>query len=300
MNQFTIAKEVSTASIGLHSGDIIHMTLKPAAPNSGIVFVRTDLGGASVRAHLDNIDFKMLQLATTLRNGDALVQTTEHLLSACRAAGVDNLTVELDGPEVPIMDGSSAPFLIMIEESGLKKQAQSRTFLEILKPFVLEDGEKRVAINPYNGFRVSYEIDFDHPVIKRQSKTITLNQANYENQIAPARTFGFLRDVTALQQMGLIRGGNMDNAVVLDGDRVLNGALRLPDEFVSHKILDLVGDFAVLPHWIKGHVTAYKAGHEMHARFLKALLDNPDCWRLVSAGAEETVSRPATPVAVPA
>jgi UDP-3-O-[3-hydroxymyristoyl] N-acetylglucosamine deacetylase len=186
--------------------------------------------------------------------------------------GIDNAIVELDGPEVPIMDGSATPHLVLLEEAGVKKQAVPRQTLRVCKPFVMEDGGKRLAIQPSNAFRVTYEIEFDHPLIRTQRKTVLVDDANYENLIAPARTFGFLKDVNHLKSRGLIQGGSLDNAIVLDGDRILNESLRLDDEFVSHKILDLIGDFALSGMRFQGHVYANKAGHELHARCLRALI----------------------------
>ncbi len=289
--QSTLRSEVKATGVGLHSGKLVHLKLKPAAPNTGVVFVRTDLNGASVKACPENIDFKALQLATTLRSGDVVVQTTEHLMSALCAAKVDNLVVELDGPEVPIMDGSAAPFLVLLDEAGIRRQAVPAKVLKITKAFRFEMNGKTVAVEPGSDYRISYEIHFDHPLIRRQKKTITFNASRYESEIAPARTFGFLKDINHLKSLGLARGGSLENAVVLDGDRILNESLRLNDEFVSHKILDMMGDLAVSGYRFQGHFTAFKAGHEMHARFLTALLQARDCWTLVTE--EETDSRPA-------
>lgn len=294
--QTTLKDTVRAVGTGLHSGDLIEMQLKPAAPNTGVVFVRTDLAGASVKASISNIDYSMLQLATTLRNGEAMVQTTEHLMSALYAAGVDNVIVELSAPEVPIMDGSAEPFLMLIEEAGIKHQVAPRNYLEITKPFHFEHEGKTISAEPCRDFKVSYEISFDHPLIRTQRKTVTVGK-KYDEQIAPARTFGFLKDVNYLQSIGLIKGGSLENAIVLDGDRVLNESLRLDDEFVSHKILDLVGDFSVVGHRIKGHFTAARAGHEVHALFMKALLES-DCVRLVKADEREELAAPMLAVAV--
>ncbi|CAM2065915.1 UDP-3-O-acyl-N-acetylglucosamine deacetylase [Sulfidibacter corallicola] len=284
-NQATIRHEVHAVGTGLHSGKLVHMTLRPAPPNTGIVFVRTDLHGAYVKASVEAIDFEMLQLATTLRNGDVVVQTTEHLLSALFSANVDNVIVEIDGPEVPIMDGSSAPFLVLLDEAGIKRQPVPAKVLKIVKPFSFEAGGKKVWVTPSGDFRVSYEIRFDHPLIQRQRKTMNVHSREYEEQVAPARTFGFLRDLDYLKSKGLIQGGSMDNAIVLDADRILNESLRLKDEFVSHKILDMIGDLAVAGVRFQGHFHGYKAGHEMHARFLRALLAAEDCYVVVQDGA---------------
>jgi len=300
LKQATIAREVKALGTGLHSGDLVHMTLKPAAPNTGIRFVRTDLAGVTIKACVENIDFGALQLATTLVADGAAVHTVEHLLSALYAVGINNLIVELDGAEVPIMDGSAAPFLVLLEEAGLKKQPVAAKLIRVLKPFSFSLGEKRVEIKPGNDLSVSYEIDFDHPLIRRQCKTVKVSHAFYENQIAPARTFGFLRDVNYLKSKGLIKGGSLENAVVLDGDRVLNDSLRFPDEFVTHKILDLIGDFSVAGFRLQGHVTAYKAGHEIHAHFMRAFLAARDCYEIVQPTLdEEAWSVPSQPLSRP-
>jgi UDP-3-O-[3-hydroxymyristoyl] N-acetylglucosamine deacetylase len=266
------------------------LSLKPAPPNSGIVFSRTDLNGAYVKAELARIDFSALQLATTLRDGDVVVQTTEHLLSALYGMGIDNCLVTLDGSEVPIMDGSSAPFLALIEKAGIRSQAVARKILKVEKPFHFEWEGKTVSVTPDSGFRISYEIQFDHPMIRRQRKTVAFNRTYYENEIAPARTFGFLQDIDYLKSLGLIKGGSLDNAVVLDGERILNEGLRFNDEFVAHKILDMVGDLAVSGYRFQGHFTAYKAGHETHARFLQAFLEAEDCYSVVIPTRERTVA----------
>ena len=297
MNNFqnTIAKETRALGVGLHSGKLIEMNLRPSDADTGVVFVRTDLDYAEVKACMENIDYSALQMATTLRSGKAVVQTTEHLMSALYGAGVDNVIVELSGPEVPIMDGSAAPFLVLIEEAGLKKQNALRKVLKIEKPFEYELDGKKVSVEPGADFNISYEIDFDHPLIRRQVKTMSVTDHGYENEIAPARTFGFLKDINYLKSLGLIQGGSLENAVVLDGDRILNESLRSNDEFVSHKILDMIGDFAISGLRFQGHFRAWKAGHEMHARFLRALLNARDCWSLVS---EEEVMQNEKPAGI--
>lgn len=280
--QATIKKEVHAVGVGLHSGKPIHLALKPAPPNTGIVYVRTDLNGESVKLAIENVDFNALQLATALRRDQVVVQTIEHLQSALFSLGVDNLFIELDGAEVPIMDGSSTPFLVLLEEAGIKKQSVPAKVLKITKSFEFEADGKRVWVHPANDFRISYEIRFDHPLIKNQEKTVIVGDASYENQIAPARTFGFLRDVNYLKSKGLVRGGSIDNAIVLDGDRMLNESLRLKDEFVSHKILDFIGDLSVAGMRLEGHFFGYKAGHEMHAKFLRELLQATSCYEIVT------------------
>jgi len=288
--QQTLGQDVRAVGVGLHSGRVVNMSVKPAPPNTGIVFSRTDLGGVAVKAETANVDFSMLQLATVLRKGEVVVQTTEHLMSALYGMGVDNAIVELDGPETPIMDGSAAPFLVLLEEAGVKQQAAPRKLLRILKPFRLDMGDKSLSVEPCRDFRVTYRIAFDHPLIREQSKTLNLDQGRYETQIAPARTFGFLKDIEYLKGKGLVRGGSLDNAIVLDGQRILNDSLRLKDEFVSHKILDLVGDLALAGMRFQGSFKAFKAGHELHARFLKALLEDASRYEIVTAGEPRNAS----------
>ena len=194
------------------------------------------------------------------------------------------------------MDGSAAPFLVLVEEAGLRSQAVPRKVLKIVKPFRYQSQGKSMSAEPGTQFSVSYEIHFDHPLIRSQRKTVVLDSTGYENQIAPARTFGFLKDVNYLKSKGLIRGGSLENAVVLDGDRILNESLRFKDEFVSHKILDMVGDLAIGGYRLQGHFRAEKAGHEVHALFLKALLAADDCYRIVTEKAETEAAVPATSV----
>ena len=280
--QTTVAKEVRAVGNGLHSGEPITVTIKPAPPKTGYVFVRTDLDGGSVKASIDSVDFERLQLATTLAAGDVSIQTTEHLLSALCASGVDNAVIEVDGPELPIMDGSASPFLFLIEEAGIKQQAVAASYLKIIKPFHFSHGDKRISVHPDKQFRISYEIEFDHPLIQRQNKTVVVNRSCYEHEIAPARTFGFLKDVNYLKSIGLIKGGSLENAILLDGDSMVNESLRQNDEFVSHKILDMIGDLAICGYRLQGHFVAYKAGHQAHAMFLKALLAARDCYEIVS------------------
>ncbi|MCB1041647.1 MAG: UDP-3-O-acyl-N-acetylglucosamine deacetylase [Acidobacteria bacterium] len=295
--QWTLKQEVSALGVGLHSGRLIEMRLAPASPNTGVTFVRTDLNGQSVRAHIDHVDFKNLQLATVLKNGSCVVQTTEHLLSALYAKGIDNVIVYLNGAEVPIMDGSASPFLYLIEEAGIKRQAVARKELIIKKEIRFEKDGKWVVAKPAAAYRVTYEIEFDHPLIRHQKKTVTVTSSNYDSDVARARTFGFLNDVNALKKMGLIRGGSLENAIVLDSDGVLNEGLRSADEFVSHKILDLVGDFSLCGHRIRGAFHAHKAGHEIHAMFMRYLLQNQDAYEIVEhpVGAEGQVTGVARP-----
>jgi len=285
--QQTLNDEIRSIGIGLHSGNPIEMILQPSAPNKGIVFVRKDLGGITIPVNPSAIDKNRLQLATTLRSGDAIVQTTEHLLSALYSMGVDNATVVLDGPEVPIMDGSAAPFIFLIEQAGIKTQKVPRKILKILKPFHFEMNGKKISVKPSKDFNVSYHISFQHPLIGRQNKTTVVNAKNYVDKISFARTFGFMSDVNHLKKMGLIKGGSVDNAIVLDGSDILNGSLRSKDEFVTHKILDFIGDIAVAGFRFQGDFSASKAGHEAHALFLLALLESKEHY-VISTQEEES------------
>lgn len=269
--QQTLAKAVQAKGIGLHSGKMVHLKLVPAPAHHGIRFFRTDLG-VEIEALSQNVDFSALQLATTLRKEKGCIQTTEHLMAALYAMGIDNLRVEVDSAEIPIMDGSAAPFIYLIEEAGIKKQTAVRRVLKVTKPFHFNHQEKTVSVYPCETFRISYEINFDHPLIQKQQKTVEINPTLFEAEVSRARTFGFLKDVQMLKKMGLIQGGSIDNAIVLDGDRMLNASLRQKDEFVSHKILDCVGDLALCGARFQGHVVANKAGHEVHALFLRALM----------------------------
>jgi len=294
--QQTITEEIKAVGIGLHSGNPIEIQLQPAAPNSGIVFVRKDLEGKTITVCPENVDESRLQLATTLQENGAIVQTTEHLLSALYSLGIDNVTVILDGPEVPIMDGSAAPFIYLIEQAGIKTQKVARKVLRITKPFHFEKDGKTVSVKPSSQFKVNYKISFAHPMIGIQNKAITVDVDEYKRGVSNARTFGFLSDVNQLKKMGLIKGGSVDNAIVLDGTDILNGSLRSQDEFVAHKILDFIGDLAVCGLRLEGEFSAFKAGHEVHALFLKALLSAQDCYEVVVASevnTPELVEQPA-------
>lgn len=275
--QHTLKRQVSCAGIGLHSGAKVTLTLKPAAADTGIVFRRTDLGidiPASVR-HVTG-----LQYATVLGRDGATVETVEHLLAALTSAGIDNVIVELSQREVPIMDGSSAPFLFLIHEAGVKRLSAPRKYLKVLRPVAVTSGDKRAAVYPSDHFKVSYTISFDHPLLRHQSRTSRITEQVFADEIASARTFGFLKEVEWLRQQGLALGGSLENAIVIGDTGVLN-ALRFEDEFVRHKMLDAIGDLALLGHPLLGHVVAHRAGHALHTSLAARLLDEPDAWCLV-------------------
>ena len=290
--QRTIRRQVSCAGIGLHSGNKVTLTLKPAAADAGIVFRRTDLG-IEIPATVKHVS--AFHYATVLGRDGATVETVEHLLAALVSVGIDNVVVELNHNEVPIMDGSSAPFLFLIHEAGVKRLAAPRKYLKILRPVQIANGDKRIAIYPSDHFKVSYTISFDHPLLRHQSRTERITEQSFAESIAPARTFGFLKEVELLRQNGLALGGSLENAIVIGDAGVLN-ALRFEDEFVRHKILDAVGDLALVGHPIVGHVVAHRAGHALHTALASRLLEERDAWMLMESPAVAQMLPTAVPV----
>ncbi len=292
--QRTVRRHVSCAGIGLHSGNKVTLSLKPAAAGTGIRFRRVDLGGVEIPASVGNL--AGIQYATGLARNEASVDTVEHLLAALVALGVDNVVVELNYPEVPIMDGSASPFVYLIQEAGIRPLAAPRRYLKVVRPISLSRGEKRIALFPSDHFKVTYSISFDHPLLRHQARTLQVTEASFVEEIAPARTFGFLKEVELLRRNGLALGGSLENAVVLGETGVLNNSLRFEDEFVRHKILDAVGDLALVGYPIIGHLVAHRAGHGLHTAFARRIMEEPDAWRLVEVGA--LPPRVRTPVAV--
>ena len=292
--QQTLRRQVSCAGIGLHSGTRVSLTLKPAAAGTGIVFRRADLG-VDIPARVEQV--AAINYATVLGADGATVETVEHLLAALVSAGVDNVIVELTQPEVPIMDGSSAPFLFLIQEAGLKKLSTPRRYLKVLRPISVASGDKHIAIYPSDHFKVSYTISFDHPSLRHQSRTMRITEQSFNDEIAPARTFGFLKEVEWMRQQGLALGGSLDNAIVIGDTGPLN-PLRFDDEFVRHKILDAVGDLALLGKPVLGHVVAHRAGHGLHTLLAKQLLAEPDAYAVVEESAAPSAELDA--VAAPA
>jgi UDP-3-O-[3-hydroxymyristoyl] N-acetylglucosamine deacetylase len=259
------------------------MTLRPAPAGHGIRFVRTDLDGAEIPATVSHV--ASIQYATVLSCGQASVETVEHLLAALVSQGIDNVVVELSQPEVPIMDGSAAPFIYLIHEAGLRKLAAPRTLLRVLRPVSVEQGDKSIALYPSDRFKISYTISFDHPLLRQQSRTAEIGETLFAEEIAPARTFGFLKEVEMLRQRGLALGGSLDNAVVLGETGALN-TLRFEDEFVRHKILDAVGDLALVGYPLIGHVVVHRGGHGLHTAVAARLLADRAAWELVDLGAD--------------
>ena len=285
-SQRTLKRQISCAGIGLHSGHKVTLTLKPAAADTGIRFRRTDLG-VEIPASVEHVS--TVQYATVLGQSGATVETVEHLLSALVAAGIDNVIVELSQREVPIMDGSSAPFLYLLQEAGVKRLPQARKYLKILKPVQITSGDKRIAIYPSDHYKVSYTISFDHPLLRHQTRTERITEQSFSEHIASARTFGFLKEVEWLRQQGLALGGSLENAIVISDTGVLN-ALRFEDEFVRHKILDVIGDLALIGRPLLGHVVAHRAGHALHTQLAAAVLADAEAWTLVEAPAAAPAS----------
>lgn len=280
MNEKTIQNEVSCSGIGLHSGEKIHLRLIPAPEGSGILFSRADLGGIRIPANAAHV--VSTHLSTTIGVEGATVQTIEHLLAAIAAFGIDNLIVELDGPEVPILDGSAAPFAELLSRAGLVHQKKARRVVQLIEPITVMEKGKRITIHPSSTFEISYKIQFDHPLIASQSYDYRHSWQAFMAEIAPARTFGFLKDVQMLQSMGLARGGSLENAVVIGEDQVLNEeGLRFSDEFVRHKILDLIGDLSLLGMPILGRIEAVCSGHMLHARLIKEILQNKKACKIL-------------------
>jgi len=271
-HQHTFKQSVSCVGIGLHSGKKVRLSLRPAPADTGIVFVRTDLDGSPpIPARLDNVVDTLR--ATTLGLDGVTVSTVEHLLSALSGLGVDNARIEVSSPEVPIMDGSSEPFVRLIRSAGLERQDRPRKYYTLSGPLTVRDGDRFVSAVPSSDFKVECFIDFDHPLMKNQSYTVTVTRSAFESEISRARTFGFLREVEYLKQQGLALGGSLDNAVVMDDCGVLNQeGLRYHNEFVRHKALDFIGDAALLGAPILGRFSASKAGHRLHNAFMKELL----------------------------
>lgn len=282
--QHTLRKTVSCCGIGLHSGRTVNLSIKPAPVNNGIRFFRTDMpSNIHVQAHMDKV--VDTQLATTLGNEFFKVSTTEHLLAALQGFGIDNADVELDSAEVPIMDGSAEPFFQLLKVTGKTKQKGLRKLLRIIRPISYRDGDKHLTISPYNGFKVTGEICFDDILIKKQRFTFDLSADCFGDEIARARTFGYVEQVEELWANGLALGGSLENVIAIHWNRksVLNeDGLRYDDEFIRHKVLDLLGDLALLGCPVLGHVESYKAGHAQHLGLMQAIAASPNCWEIVA------------------
>ena len=290
--EHTISAPAEFSGIGLHSGATVRMRVLPAAAGSGVVFRRTDLDNFEIQATGRNV--ARVSYATSLMRQGVLISTTEHLLSALLGMGIDNVIVELDNLELPILDGSALPYTLAFRRTGLKAQRRRRQYLRILKDVEVREGDKFIGVYPGHGYSVSYSIDFPAP-IGRQSCRVDLATTAYERDIAPARTFGWREDEQKLRDMGLIRGATEESVIVLTRGGVQNGPLRFQDEFARHKVLDLIGDLALAGHHILGHVMAERAGHAMHTALVSRLLRDRSAWQLVTLDAEKP-----HPIPVPA
>ncbi|HXZ34217.1 MAG TPA: UDP-3-O-acyl-N-acetylglucosamine deacetylase [Terriglobales bacterium] len=272
----TIRTEVQCAGVGLHSGAPVHMHVLPAPAGSGIVFRRVDLDGFELEAVGRNV--ARVSYATSLMKKGVLISTTEHVLSALIGSGIDNAIVEIDNLELPILDGSAQPFVALIQKAGIRRQRRPRTYLKICRDLELREGEKFIGVYPAKSYSVSYTINFPHPMIGKETFTVELEDGNYLREVAPARTFGSRADEQAMRHMGLIRGASWENCIVLSKTGIENPPLRFDDEFVRHKVLDLIGDLALLGKQILGKVVADRAGHAMHTALVSRLLRDRSLW----------------------
>ena len=289
--QRTLKKEISCFSVGLHTGRKVNMKIKPAPVDTGIIFIRKDLPDAEpIHANYNKVCDTTL--ATTLGANGVTVSTVEHLLSAFSGMGVDNAIIELDSFEVPVMDGSALPFVNMLKEVGTHVQKKNKKMLIIKKPVSVNDGDASAMFVPADEFKITYEIDFKHPVIGKQSYRMTFSDEKYEKEICAAQTFGFLKDLEFLQAKGLALGGSLKNAIVLDDKKIINKeGLRIENVFVKHKILDAIGDLFLLGMPIIGHFIAYKSGHRLNNLLLKELMNKKDCWEIVNCINNEEVHK---------
>ncbi len=282
MNQTTLSKTISVSGVGLHTGVDVNMTLRPAPENTGYIFVRTDLDNFEIPASVEYISH--CSYATTLMRRGVVLSTCEHLLSALRGSGVDNCFIELDNIEIPIMDGSSEDFVDLIEKAGVFEQNSPRHVFRILERVSFEQGSRKMSIEPAENYEIDCVIDFPHPFIKRQSLHFVFKNGSFGKEIASARTFGFTHEIEMLRKANLALGGSLDNAIVLTPDGMLNETpLRFDDEFVRHKILDIIGDFALLGMPIEGKITAEKSGHSVHASLMSKLLKAEHAWEIVES-----------------
>ena len=282
--QITLARPVSFEGVGIHTGQVTRVTLRPAAANSGVRFLRTDVTDRdpAIPARVEAVC--ATRLGTVIGNGDGVtVSTIEHLMAAFCGLGVDNALVEIDGPEVPIMDGSCRAFVAAIDSAGRKAQAARRRFVEILEPIVVTEGDKSASLRPAEGFEVAFEIAFETTAIGRQRLYLTVDEMVFREELAPCRTFGFLHEVEALRDAGLARGGTLENVLVIEGDKVINpGGLRRADEFVRHKALDAVGDLYLLGAPLMGRYDGLYSGHGLNNALVRALIERPNAWRFAS------------------
>jgi len=281
IKQRTLKNVIRATGVGLHTGTQIYMTLRPATTNSGIIFRRIDLDiPVEIPARCEYVG--EARLSTTLIKDNTQISTVEHLLAALAGLGIDNAYIDLSGPEVPIMDGSASHFVFLIQSAGIEEQNCAKRFIRIKKTLQVTDGDKWARFDPYDGFKVSFTIDFDHPAFIHQQATLDFSTASFIKEVSRARTFGFMRDVEYLRKNNLARGGSLENAIVVDDQRVINeDGLRSADEFVKHKILDAVGDLYLLGHGLIGEFSGYKSGHAINNLLLRALLEDLHAWEII-------------------
>lgn len=279
-SQRTLKDEISFSGVGLHTGRHVHVKLRPSSRDSGILFYRTDKG-SFIKANITSVIDSAY--ATTIGNDEVKVKTVEHLLAAFSGLGIDNVIVELDGPEIPILDGSATEIIGLILKAGIARQGKKAAYMRIASPVIFKDSYSEIAVFPYNGRKITSRISFNHGILGEQTLSLDINEETFVREIAPARTFGFLKDVQYLMAKGLAKGGSLENAIILTEKGILNSSgLRFSDEFVRHKILDSIGDLSLLGMPIYGHIITDRAGHSTNIRFLKYLVSRPDCWEIVS------------------
>lgn len=284
IRQRTLRNSIKATGVGLHSGDKVYLTLRPAPVNTGIVFLRTDIS-PMVEIPAQALKVTETTLSTTIENGGAKVSTIEHLMAALAGLGIDNAFIELSSPEVPIMDGSAGPFVFLIQSAGIEEQESAKKFIRIKRKVTVKDGDKVASFSPFDGFKVSFTIDFDHPVFRSRSQkaVVDFSSTSFVREVSRARTFGFLRDIEYLRSKNLALGGSVENAIVIDDFKILNDdGLRYEDEFVRHKILDAIGDLYLAGHGIIGHFEGYKSGHALNNQLVRALLAQKDAWEIAT------------------
>ncbi|NJO16496.1 MAG: UDP-3-O-acyl-N-acetylglucosamine deacetylase [Thioploca sp.] len=284
MKQRTLKNIIRATGVGLHTGEKVYLTLKPAPANTGIIFRRVDLEvPVEIAARTENVGDT--RLSTTLIKETIRISTIEHLLSALAGLGIDNAYIDLSAPEVPIMDGSAGPFVFLIQSAGIEEQNVPKKYIRIKRPIQVQQGDKWACFEPFDGFKVSFQIDFNHPVFKRQPQYVEIDfsKTSFVKEVSRARTFGFMQEVELLRENQLALGGSLDNAIVMDDYRILNeDGLRYEDEFVKHKVLDAVGDLYLLGYSLIGAFSGYKSGHELNNTLLRTLLANQSAWEMVS------------------
>ncbi|MEY3106558.1 MAG: hypothetical protein RIT35_724 [Pseudomonadota bacterium] len=284
IKQRTLKNTIRATGVGLHTGDKVYLTLRPAEPNTGIIFRRVDfVEPVIIKATPKNVGETVL--STTLVAGDVKISTIEHLLSAFAGLGIDNAIIDVSAAEVPIMDGSAGPFVFLLQSAGVEEQDAPKQYIRIKQPIKVVDGDKWAAFEPFEGFKVTFTIDFEHPAFEQHLKTATMDfsSTTFVKEVSRARTFGFMKDIDMLRQNNLALGGSLDNAIVVDESKVLNeDGLRYADEFVKHKILDAIGDLYLLGYSLIGEFTGFKSGHGLNNKLLRTLLDSKDAWEMVS------------------